>query len=580
MTRDYTIAVVLATAMLYREAMNVEALREQARQWMESDPDPQMRAATATLLSDDSPESLRELRECFEAPLAFGTAGLRGILGPGPGRMNRATVRRVSAGLAQYVLDMVPGARERGVVIGHDARVGSAEFAADAAAVFCAAGLRVFCCPPLAPTPLVAFALRSMHAAIGIVVTASHNPREYNGYKVYWEDGIQIVPPHDHGIAAAIAAVDPATISLETDGIEPTPSTLKKAYREAILTQIAHVVPPTPRPLRLVYTPLHGVGAPLCEAILRDAGVEVLTVPEQREPDGQFPTVSFPNPEEEGAMDRAAALANAEGVDLVLGNDPDADRLAVMVRVGGELRALTGDDVGAVLGSALLGVYSPARNRTDKAFVATTIVSSELLARIARHHHADCIETLTGFKWLWNASLEREASGGRFVMCYEEALGYCVGTAVRDKDGLGAALLVARLAQSDFSIWERLEDVWTRHGYMTTRQRSLEDSAPGGQERMADSVQRLRDRRMEALGDVPVVRTRDLMHGGSGLSPTNCMTWWLADGSRIIVRPSGTEPKLKIYFQVCEVYDQHAADRASTRLEGLESEFLRVLARR
>ena len=560
--------------------MNVEALREQARQWMESDPDPLTRAATATLLSDDTPEGLRELRECFETPLAFGTAGLRGILGPGPGRMNRATVRRVTAGLAQYVLETVPGARERGVVIGYDAREGSAEFAEDAAAVFCGAGLRVFCCPPLAPTPLVAFALRSMGVAVGIVVTASHNPREYNGYKVYWEDGIQIVPPHEQGIAAAIAAVDPANISLETAGIEPTPLTLPRAYREALMKQVAHVATPTPRPLRVVYTPLHGVGAPLCEALLSEAGVDVLTVPEQREPDGQFPTVAFPNPEEPGAMDRAAALANAEGIDLVLGNDPDADRLAVMVRVGGQLRALTGDDVGAVLGSALLGAHSPDRNRADKAFVATTIVSSELLARIARHHHADCIETLTGFKWLWNASLERESAGGRFVMCYEEALGYCVGTAVRDKDGMGAALLVARLAQSDSSIWERLEDVWTRHGYMTTGQRSLVDSAPGGQERMADSVQRLRDHSMEALGDVPVVRTRDLMHGGSGLPPTNCMTWWLADGSRIIVRPSGTEPKLKIYFQVSEVYDQHAAARASKRLQGLESEFLRLLSRR
>jgi len=556
-----------------------DEIRERALEWMAADPDPETRAQTAALLNAGTEAAATELAACFGDMLAFGTAGIRGIEGPGPSRMNRAVIRRVSAGLAQYLLDTIPGAQERGVVIGHDARTGSQSFAADAAAVFRGFGFRVFCCEPQVPTPLVAFATRTMHAAVGIVVTASHNPAAYNGYKVYWENGAQITPPHDTGIAAAIGAVDPKNIPIDKEGLESTADTLSDVYLRALRSQIKRVEPDANRPLRVVYTAMHGVGAPLCEAALRAEGVEVFSVPSQREPDPTFPTVAFPNPEEAGALDHAEALANAEGIDVVLANDPDADRLAVMVRVDGTLRRLTGDDLGAVLGDALLEA-SAATGGSGRPFVATTIVSSELLARIARHYQADCAETLTGFKWLWNVSLEHMNRGDRFVFCYEEAIGYAVGPEVRDKDGIGAALLVARLARSERGIWQRLTDIWARHGYMATRQRSLVDSEPGGLERMEQTMLALREHSLRSVGDVPVVRSRDLLHTGTGLPPTNCLTWWLADGSRIIVRPSGTEPKLKIYFQVSESYDDGAVARADARLASLEDLFVRELAQR
>jgi len=546
---------------------------------MAADPDPATRARTAELLNDGSDAAQGELAACFGDLLAFGTAGIRGIEGPGPSRMNRAVIRRVSAGLAQYLLDTVPGALERGVVIGHDARTGSEAFAADAAAVFRGFGLRVFCCDPLAPTPLVAFATRTLHAAAGVVVTASHNPAEYNGYKVYWESGVQIIPPHDEGIAAAIAAVDPKSIPIDKDGHERVADSLPDVYLQALQAQIERVEPGANRPLRAVYTAMHGVGAPLCEAALRAEGVDVVSVPTQRDPDPTFPTVAFPNPEEAGALDQAEALANAHGIDLVLANDPDADRLAVMVRVDGRLHRLTGDDLGAVLGDALLEAAAGGED-SGRPFVATTIVSSELLSRVARHYQADCVETLTGFKWLWSAALEHMNRGDQFVFCYEEAIGYAVGAEVRDKDGIGAALLVARLARSERGIWQRLTDIWARHGYMATRQRSLVDSEPGGLARMEQTMRTLREQSLDSVGDVPVVRSRDLMHSGTGLPLTNCLTWWLADGSRIIVRPSGTEPKLKIYFQVSEPYDDQAVGRADVRLTALEETFVGDLLRR
>ena len=536
-----------------------DELEVRARAWMATDPDPETRARTAAMLSAGDEAGLRA---AFGEVLRFGTAGIRGTLGPGPGHMNRALIRRVSAGVARYLVRTVAGARARGVVIGHDARRGSEVFAADAAQVLAAEGIRVIRCG-LAPTPLVAFALRELGAAAGVVVTASHNPPEYNGYKVYWHNGAQIVPPVDAGIAAEIDAADEVT--LDTRGIEDAPADLGERYLRALRDQIAHV-PRGDRPAVVVYTPLHGVGAALCEPAMVAEGVTVCTVPEQREPDGAFPTVAFPNPEEAGALDLAEALAAEVNADLVVANDPDADRLAACVPgPDGRLVRLTGDELGALLGDALLETAGGAG-----AVVATTFVSSDLLGLLAAERGAECVTTLTGFKWIWNQALERVEAGGRFVFGYEEALGYSVGPAVRDKDGIGAAMLLCRLARGPISLADRLAGIRARHGLIATRQKSLSDYRPGGAERMAALMVTLRDRPPARIGESAVVRRRDLLtEPVPPMPPSDMLMLWLQDDSRIVVRPSGTEPKLKLYLQVREPDGPDAAARASARLDAL-----------
>ena len=557
-----------------------DELRARAQRWLHHDPDPDTRAATEALLALADDEGAQELELCFGERLAFGTAGIRGLLGPGPGRMNRALVQRVTQGLADYLLATVPGARERGVVVGHDARRQSDEFAADTVAVLAGAGFRVLECAPLAPTPLVAFALNELGAAAAVVVTASHNPPEYNGYKVYWENGAQIIPPHDVGIAAAIDAVEPAgifTVERPSPRIEDVPADLEERYLAAVAEQI-EFVPAGGAARTIVYTPLHGVGAALCERAMRAQGVEIATVVEQRAPDGAFPTVRFPNPEEEGALDLALELARTVDADLVLANDPDADRLAVALRQGAGYRQLSGDELGAVLADALLEARGAEWNRASQAFVARSVVSSTLIERVAAHHGAAGFETLTGFKWLWNAALERQARGAVHVFSYEEALGYSVGPAVRDKDGISAAALVARLARDPArSLWSRLLAIWERHGHYATRQRSIVDAEPGGMERHAARLARLREGPPTALAGHRVERVQDYARPGGDLPPSNCLALHLEGGSRVMVRPSGTEPKLKIYLQAVLPWSATAPRAARARLDQLERAMLELV---
>jgi phosphomannomutase len=552
----------------------VAAARLAAAAWLTLDPDPATALETRRLLESDD-DTAEALLACYGKRLQFGTAGIRGVLGPGPGRMNRALVQKVTAGLAHYLTQTVPDAKARGVVVGHDARRGSVEFAADTCAVLSAAGFRVIACKPLAPTPLVAFALKHLDAAAGVVVTASHNPPAYNGYKVYWDNGAQIVPPTDAGIAAAIDAVQGAP-ALSEDRIEPAPDDLEAAYLEAIRAQVAHLPADGPAPT-VVYTPMHGVGGPLCEAVLRAEGARVEVVTEQSEPDGTFPTVAFPNPEEAGALDLADALAERTRADLILANDPDADRLSVTVRRDGALRRLSGDELGWVLADALLEARGREANQRDRAFTARSIVSSDLLGPISEHHGARSLETLTGFKWLWNAAIDEIQAGGTFVFAYEEAIGYSVGSAVRDKDGIGAAAAVARIQRSDRSLWSRLQGIWERHGHTATRLYSVIDASPGGLARLAQRVVDLRQDPPTALDGASVLRFRDFAAPGD-LPPTNCIGLYL-DGARVMIRPSGTEPKLKLYLQVAAPWETGVEARADKRLTALENAVLKLVAR-
>ncbi|MFC8861380.1 phospho-sugar mutase [[Kitasatospora] papulosa] len=504
-----------------------------ARTWLAEDPDPETRAELAGLIDS---EDLAALADRFAGTLQFGTAGLRGEIGAGPMRMNRSVVIRAAAGLAAYL--KAHGQDGGLVVIGYDARYKSADFARDTAAVMTGAGLRAAVLPRPLPTPVLAYAVRHLGAVAGVEVTASHNPPRDNGYKVYLGDGSQIVPPADAEIAAAIAAVGPL------DGV-PRPESGWEILGEDVLAAYlartdAVLSPGSPRSARTVYTAMHGVGTSVLTAAFARAGFpEPVLVAEQAEPDPAFPTVAFPNPEEPGAMDLAFATARRAGPDLVIANDPDADRCAVAVpdpSAEGGWRMLRGDEVGALLAAHLV-------DRGVTGVLAESIVSSSLLGRIADKAGLGYEETLTGFKWI------ARVEGLRYG--YEEALGYCVDPeGVRDKDGITAALLVAELAsvlkEKGRTLLDLLDDLALAHGLHATDQLSVrvEDLTV-----IADAMRRLRETPPTALAGLPVTSAEDLSLGTGALPPTDGLRYHLT-GARVIVRPSGTEPKLKCYLEV------------------------------
>ncbi|MGH3459536.1 phospho-sugar mutase [Aeromicrobium sp.] len=509
-------------------------LLARARDWLSQDPDPVTRDELQRLLDA---EDMTGLEDRFRERLQFGTAGLRGALGAGPNRMNRAVVIRAAAGLTSYVRD----AGGRAVVIGFDARHKSDQFARDTAAVVEGAGLRAMVLPEPLPTPVLAFAIRYLGADAGVMVTASHNPPQDNGYKVYLGDGSQIVPPADGEISARIDAVGRlADVPLGTDWI-----TLDEEVVDAYVRRTAAVAAPdTPRDLRVVYTPLHGTGRDVLVAVLGRAGFAAPdVVPEQAEPDPEFPTVAFPNPEEPGAMDLALARAVASDADLVIANDPDADRCAVAVPdpASGGWRMLRGDDVGALLGAHLV---RSGRAPAGSGVFATTIVSSTLLGRIAAKHGLGYTETLTGFKWLSRVP--------RLRYGYEEALGYCVDPdTVRDKDGISAALLVCELAASlraaGAGLPDLLDELAAGYGVHATDQLSIRVDDLAEIDAM---MTRLSANPPADLGGRAVESVEDLTTGSPDLPPTDGLRYRLAGGAWVVVRPSGTEPKLKCYAEV------------------------------
>jgi phosphomannomutase len=524
-----------------------------ARAWLDDDPDERTRAELAALIdaAADDEAAAADLADRFDGTLTFGTAGLRGALGAGPNRMNRVVVSRAAAGLVAYLDDT--GA-EGPVVIGYDARHNSDVFARDTAEVVTGTGRAAYLLPRPLPTPVLAFAIQHLGAAAGVMVTASHNPPEDNGYKVYLGDGCQIVPPADEEIATRIAAVGPVSDVPRGAGGEVLGDDVVDAYLAAVVA----AVPDGPRDLSIVHTPLHGVGGAPVVRVLEAAGFTTpVQVTAQAEPDPDFPTVAFPNPEEPGAIDLAVETAAEVGADLVVANDPDADRCAVAVPdAAGEWRMLRGDEVGALLGSHLL-------RRGRQGVYATSIVSSSLLGRMAAAHGQPYLETLTGFKWIGRVP--------DLAFGYEEALGYCVDPRhVADKDGVSALLLLCHVAASakaeGRTLLDLLDDIAVEHGLHATDQLSVRvtDLADIGA-----AMERLRATPPTALGGLVVESAEDLSEGSDDLPPTDGLRYRLAEGARVIVRPSGTEPKIKCYLEaVAPVRDgdlaaarQQAADR-------------------
>jgi phosphomannomutase len=545
------------------------ALLDTARAWLAEDPDPATAAELAALImlaEAGDTDAADELADAFDGTLQFGTAGLRGRLGPGSNRMNRIVVARAAAGLAAYLV--AHGGNS--VVIGYDARRNSDVFARDSAAVMSGAGITAMVLPSALPTPVLAFAIRHLGCDAGVMVTASHNPPDDNGYKVYLGEGSQIAPPADTEIAACIAAVGPLASIPQSDDFQ----TLGGAVLDSYVARAVSLLADGPREVSAVYTAMHGVGGEVFIRAVASAGFPApATIAQQFAPDGRFPTVNFPNPEEPGAMDLSLAAARAQDADVIIANDPDADRCAIGIRTAGDYRMLTGDEVGA-----LLAWWIVERGRHDgkpvQGVFAQSIVSCTLLERIAADAGLGYATTLTGFKWI------SKVPDLRFG--YEEALGYCCDPeAVNDKDGITASLLmlemVAALKAEGRGVPDVLDDLARKFGLYATSQLSVRVSDVS---LIAEAMAHLRADPPTSLGGREVVRMDDLEKGADGLPPTDGLHFILKD-ARVIIRPSGTEPKLKCYLQVVVPVTgaiEQARAKAQTELDAVRSSVSEAVA--
>ena len=540
-----------------KEAYLDEAL-EIANKWLISDPDETTKVETEKLISDKNIELIQR----FSSSLVFGTAGIRGARGAGPMRMNRVMIRIVATAIAEELLSDNQSDEAPLVVVGYDARHKSQIFAQDSVRVLATHGVRSLILPGPTPTPVLAYTSLSKKAKAGIMVTASHNPAEDSGYKVYWDDGAQIANPVDTKIAQRIDFKNPPT---EESLADYEDATILKGDDELIKTYVdfasSSVSSESKREIKQIYTPLHGVGKKVFLDVFEKAGFENPTVVEsQAEPDPDFPTVSFPNPEEEGALDLAVGLAIEKNADLVIANDPDADRLAIVARHGNKWRYLNGNEIGVLLAEHILS-----KEQGEDRLVVTTVVSSRLLSKIADFHKVKYAETLTGFKWIVRPGIEDKSS--RFVFGYEEALGFALGDSVRDKDGITSALVFAELAaelkSEDKTVVDLLEELWNRHGVHKTA--LIAKRLDPETDISADFMSPWRTSPPEKIGEFAVIGSIDMLSPESELPATDALIFNISNG-RIVIRPSGTEPMVKVYVEVTESVindDVRSAERSA-----------------
>ena len=547
--------------------MESNVIAEKAGEYIEKEDHSSFRDEVASLLQR---EDWTALHDRFYTDLSFGTGGLRGEIGGGFNRMNPYIVRRATQGLANYVLRQ-SGIGSASAVIAYDSRRYSDLFAQEAALVLAANGIRTYLFSSLRPTPELSFALRRLKATIGIVVTASHNPREYNGYKVYWSDGGQIVPPHDTGIIREVGAVSGTirhmdkTAALQEGLLRMIDSEIDDPYVEMVKSHVLNpmVVEQQGKSINVVYTPLHGTGTYLVERVLSEMGIKVITVPEQREPDGDFPTVSYPNPEEASAMKMAVSLGRSVDADLVLGTDPDADRLGIAVPGENDFRLITGNQLGALLGDYIFSAMKERGTLPKKPALIKTIVTTELQTRIAASYGAEVYNVLTGFKYIAEKIRQLESSDTVYVFGGEESYGYLVGSEVRDKDAVSAAAMTVEMTLYNKSIgrtvYQHLEELYRQHGYFEEILISRVFKGEKGLTMMENLMNRLRESPPEHIGTEPLKEVKDYLSGttdyiGSGkreknidLPSSNVLQFILADETIVTARPSGTEPKIKFY---------------------------------
>lgn len=540
---------------------------------------------------------LRQVEDRFYKSLEFGTGGLRGLIGAGTNRMNRYTVRQATWGLAQYIASHGEAAMARGVVIAHDSRRFSAELAREAALTLNARGIVAYLWDSLRPTPMLSFAVRQLGAIAGIVITASHNPKEYNGYKVYWEDGGQVPPERAAAIQTAIAGVTDITtvvpaaeVQAKAEGLlRAVPTQVDEAYLQQI-TALAQSDPAQRSGCRILYTPLHGTGNLPLRTALERSGFAVSVVATQVEPDSEFSTVRYPNPEEPEVFELALAQAADEQPDVIMATDPDADRLGVMIRTPqGNYRLLNGNQLGAVLVSYIIESRQATGTLPANGAVIKTIATSNLIAGLCRDHDVALLDTHTGFKFIGDKVREFEESGSHtFLFGFEESYGYLGATFVRDKDAVMAGLMVADAVAyyrgQGMTLLDALEGIWERYGYFLEGLHNVTLPGQEGQEQIRTKMDRLRQAPPSQFAGMPVAFVDDYATGigkdvaagaeyALDLAKANVLHYRFADGGFVMVRPSGTEPKLKLYFSVV---GQNQAD-SEERLQALRQATLELM---
>ncbi|HUT24821.1 MAG TPA: phospho-sugar mutase [Sumerlaeia bacterium] len=558
-------------------------IRERAEQWTRP-PFDDGTAGEIQALLDSGDE--KELYDRFYTQLEFGTGGLRGVMGAGLNRMNRYTVARATQGLATYVLKNArPGpGRLLAAAIAYDSRIRSDEFARETACVFAGNGIHAFLFDALRPTPELSFAVRQMGASAGVVITASHNPKEYNGYKVYWSDGAQVVPPHDRGIIAEVNAISDFSAIRRKDCQQALDEGLIKIIGEQIDDAYCEaMLPLSMRPdvcrefggkLKIVYTPLHGAGCALVPEALRRWGFRnVELCPSQSKPDGRFPAAPSPNPEEAAALSAAIDTARASQAHLVLATDPDCDRVGIAVRDGkGDYRLATGNQIAAMLVEYVIGAHAEMGSLLPEAAVVKTIVTTELIAGIARHFGVRLDNVLTGFKYIGEKIRQYEESGeAQYLVGGEESYGYLVGTHARDKDAVVCSCMIAEMAavslSRDETLLDRLDAIYRQFGVYQESLLSMEFPGAEGKGKISRIMVEFRQSPPQEILGSPLVEIRDYDNdeirditigktvGTTGLPKSNVLMFRFGDGTQIVARPSGTEPKIKFYFSVCDTKD-------------------------
>lgn len=531
------------------------------------------------LFDDDTKQELlkitdeKEIEDRFYKDLAFGTGGMRGIMGAGPNRMNRYTISRATLGLANYLSDFPTP--QKSVVIAYDSRNNSEDFAKCAAEVLAVKGITVYLFDKITPTPVLSFAVRHLGCIAGIVITASHNPKEYNGYKVYDENGCQLVPSLADKVIAHVQEITDYRsvprldfeVALQSGMIQMVGDEVLDAFLAAVKTQALYT---EPSKLKIVYTPLHGTGNIPVRRILADYAVSV--VEEQAVPDGNFSTVRSPNPEEKDALNLAIEQAKTEAADLVLGTDPDCDRVGIAVRHNGDYVLLTGNQVGALLADFVLRFKADTRN--EKSTLVKTIVTNDLGANIGRKYGLQIVETLTGFKYIGDQINRYEKTGEKeFVMGYEESYGYLVGTHARDKDAVVASMLICEMTayhkNNGKTLVDALEEIYKEYGYYLDALDSFVLQGIDGVQKMNAVLDALRARGASAFPDVETVQ--DFSEGIGDLPKENVLKYLFRNGSWLAVRPSGTEPKLKVYYSVRGESHEAAAEQLSALREQMKA---------
>lgn len=547
-------------------------------------------------------DDLKELEDRFYRDLEFGTGGLRGVIGGGTNRMNTLVVTKATQGLCDYLKEQFP-TKPLSACIAYDSRRRSVDFALATALVFAANGIKAYMFTSLRPTPELSFAIRELGADTGVVVTASHNPPQYNGYKAYWNDGSQVVPPHDVGIIEKVMAVKtPKTMdktrALEQGLLVYLDDSIDNRYVSMVKSKLLRpeLIKQEASKVNVVYTPLHGTGAMLFERIMGELGLNVLTVPEQRAPDGEFPTVSYPNPEEPAALKLAIALGEKVHADVVMATDPDADRLGVAVPdTNGVFQLISGNQLGSLHLDYLLLSLTELGKMAPRPACIKSIVTTELQAYIAAKYKVECRDCLTGFKWIADVMRQLENEGKTFIYGTEESYGHLIETEVRDKDGISAAALTAEMTlywrSKGKSLLDRLDEIYREHGFFQERGINKYFEGPRGMIIMSDIMEAYRSNQPIALGGIPVVHIRDIKTGlewdvGSAstrkldLPASDVIQWKLRDGTLVTVRPSGTEPKIK-YYILCRTETsiglEEAKKQSAVKIAAIEADIRKVI---